>query len=176
MEKVLSNEITPAVNDFTYMYRTTVDIPKTIERLDGKGTFTRIGPADRLSTKFTVLTYDQALYFGNGKFNKNEICAFVLGDRIYLSSKSGLHFGVNKLDVRGVFQDPVAAALIYDPTWTYKDNFPINKEIVDQMKELIVNSKFALTLVQSTDRTDDRADTPEGQSVVQKNMPNIQQQ
>jgi hypothetical protein len=176
LEKVLSNEISPTVTDYTYMYRTTIDIPRTIESVTGIGTFTRIGPADRLSTKYKIVTYDDALDRGNGKFNHNTIYAFVLGDRICLTSKSGLHFTVKYLDIRGVFQDPIQAALIKDATWDYDDDYPINKEIVDQLKALIINEKFGLTLVQSGDKTDNLADNPEGNVLAQKNIPTNQLQ
>ena len=160
LEKVLSNEISPEVNDYVYMYRTTIDIPRTIESKSGIGTFTRIGPADRLSVKYKIVTYDDALDRGNGKFNHNTIYAFVLGDRVYITSKSGAHLTTNYLDIRGVFQDPIQAARIATPTWDYDDDYPINKEIIDQMKGLIIQGKFGLTLVQAGDKRDDLVDNP----------------
>jgi len=160
LEKVLSNEISPEVNDYVYMYRTAIDIPRTIESNSGIGTFTRIGPADRLSTKYKVVTYDDALDRGNGKFNRNTVYAFVLGDRIYITSKSGAHFTTKYLDIRGVFQDPIQAARVADPSWDYDDDYPINKEIVDQMKLLIIQGKFGLTLIQPGDKRDDLVDNP----------------
>lgn len=160
MQKVLSNELSIPIQDFNYMYLTTIDIPKTIERPFGAGTFTRIGPADRLSKSFTITTFEKALASGNGKFNQNEIYAFPYGDRIGLYSKSGIHFTISDIDVNGVFQDAVTAARIHNPSWTYDDNFPINKELIDQMKDIIVKTKFGLTLVQAGDKVDNREDNP----------------
>jgi hypothetical protein len=171
VEKVLSNEISPTVTDYNYMYRTSIDIPRTIESKTGIGTFTRIGPADRLSTKFKVVTYDDALDRGNGKFNHNAIYAFVLGERVYLTSKSGSHLTIKYIDIRGVFQDPIQAALIKDATWDYDDDYPINKEIIDQLKVLIINEKFGLTLIQAGDKTDNLTDNPEGNVLNQKTIP-----
>ena len=71
-----------------YMVRTSVSIPATIERNGKVGSFTRIGPADRLSETFDIVDYSHALVYGNGKFNKNSIAAFLLDDRIYLISKN----------------------------------------------------------------------------------------
>ena len=172
MVKVISNElstISVPVDEYTYMYRTLITIPRTIENKEGKGTFTRIGSADRISEKFTVTTYEKALASGNGKFNQNSIYAFVLGDYIYLTSKSGIHFTIKYIDIRGVFQDPIEAALIKDLTWNFNSDYPINKEIIDQLKVLIINEKFGLTLIQAGDKTDNREDNPEG---VTKN-PNL---
>jgi hypothetical protein len=173
MEKVQSNNILPNINNEVYMYRTSVDIPRTIETKDGCGLFTRIGPADGLSEGFEVTTYKHAFFKGNGKFNHNTIYAFVLGDRVYLTSKSGMHLAIKYLDIRGVFQDPIEAALINDPDWTYDDDYPINKELIDQMKVLIINEKFGLTLIQAGDKTDNLEDNPEGQT---KKVQNIQTQ
>jgi hypothetical protein len=170
MEKVLSNEGTALAGDSTYMYRTNIDIPRTIESKTGIGTFTRVGPRDRLSEKFKVVTYDRALVSGNGKFNHNTIYAFVLGDRLYLTSKSGIHLTTKYIDIRGVFQDPIAAALINAPAWDYDDDYPINKEIIDQLKVLIINEKFGLTLIQAGDKRDDKEDNPDSPSTAQKQI------
>lgn len=174
LEKVLSNTVVPQVVNYDYMYRTALEIPRTIGSREGNGTFTRIGPADRLSDHFQVTTYKKALSLGYGKFNYNTIYAFVLGDHIYLTSNGGLHFTVKYLDVRGVFQDPIAAARIKTPTWSYNDDYPINKEIIDQLKILIVNEKFGLTLAQAHDKTDDKDDNPTGQVGAQKQIPTNQ--
>ena len=160
MEKYLSNIVDPQVANYDYMYRTSIDIPRTIESADGVGMFTRIGPVDRLSDHYQITTHNKALMLGYGKFNYNSIYAFVLGDRIYLTSNGGLHFTVKYLDIRGVFQDPIAAALIADPTWTYNDDYPINKEMIDQLKVLIIKEKFGLTLFQADDKKDNKEDDP----------------
>lgn len=165
MEKYLSNIVDPQIKNYDYMYRTVVDIPRTIESADGVGVFTRIGPVDRLSDHFQITTHNKAVALGYGKFNYNAIYAFVLGDRIYLTSNGGLHFTIKYLDIRGVFQDPIAAALMKDPTWTYNDDYPVNKEMIDQLEELIVKQNFDLTLYQADDKKDDKNDNPEGPTV-----------
>lgn len=166
MEKVLSN--LSGIKNYDYMWRTSIEIPRTIESKDGNGYFTRIGPIDRLSDHFQITTHKKALALGYGKFNYNSIYSFVLGDHIYLTSNGGLHFTIKYIDVRGVFQDPITAARIKDPTWGYDDDYPINKEIVDQLKVLIVNEKFNLTLFQANDKTDDQEDNPTGDANISK--------
>jgi hypothetical protein len=165
MVKELSNTVVPPVSNYDYMWRTSIEIPRTIEHKSGWGTFTRIGPADRLSKPFQVTTPEKVLSLGYGKFNQNSIYAFVLGDFIYLHSNRGIHFTIKYLNIRGVFQDPIAAARIKDATWDYNDDYPINKEIIDQMKALIVNEKFGLTLVQRRDDIDNKEDNSAGGNV-----------
>jgi hypothetical protein len=161
MGQVESNDINPTVSTGEYMWRSTIEIPKTIDGDDGTGTFTRIGPASKLHHDFKQLPYDKALHFGNGKFNKHAVCAFVLGDYLYLHSKSGFHFNYKYINVRGVFQDPITAARITNPSWSYDDDYPINKSTIDDLKEAIVKVKFPTTIAQPEDRIDDSEDNIE---------------
>lgn len=167
LEKVSSSLVT-GVTTGDYMLRTTIDIPRTIERKGGVGTFTRIGPADQLSTRFKVISYQQALSAGNGHFNYHTPYAFVLGDRVYINSKSGSHLSLNYLDIRGVFQDAVAAALISDATWDYDDDYPINKSIMDDLEGMVIEGKFKLLFAAPGDKTDDGQENLEGNVAVQK--------
>jgi len=161
MGKVESNDLSPVVSTGEYMWRSTIEIPPTIDSDDGTGTFTRIGPATKLHSDYKILPYEKALSYGYGKFNRHAICAFVLGNYIYLTSRSGFHFNHQYINVRGVFQDPIAAARILDSTWDYDDDYPINKTLIDDLKAAIVKEKFPTTLVQPEDNTDDAADNIE---------------
>jgi len=160
MEKVLANNA--SVDVFNYVYRTKIEIPHTIERKGGVGTFTRIGPADKTKTKFNVVSYDRALVSGNGYFNRNFIYAYVVGDYIYLTSRSGIHFTIKHIDVYGVFQDPIAAAVGHDSTWTHDDDYPVNQSMIDQMHNLIIQEKFKLVLTPAGDITDDQEENIKG--------------
>ena len=159
MEKVLSNNA--SVDVFDYVYRTKIEIPHTIERKGGLGTFTRIGPADKTRTKFNVVSFDRALVSGNGYFNRNFIYAYIVGDYIYLTSKSGIHFTIKHIDIYGVFQDPAIAAVGHDSTWTHDDDYPVNKSMIDQMKNLIISEKFQLIMAQSGDKVDNQKEEVE---------------
>lgn len=141
-----------------HMLRTSIDIPRTIEGREGIGTFTRIGPADRLSERFNIVTYDRALVSGYGKFNRDTIYAFTIGDRIYITSKSGAHLKLRYIDIRGVFQNPILAARIKNPAWSYDDDYPISMSLVDDLKLAILKEKFPLVLQQLNDTTDDLED------------------
>lgn len=161
MEQVQSNDMSPTVSTGEWMWRSTIEIPKTIDNSGGNGTFTRIGPASKLHHSFKILSYNKALHFGNGKFNKHSVVAFILGDYLYTHSKSGFHFNHKYLNVRGVFQDPIAAARITNTAWGYDDDYPINKSLIDDLKDSIVKAKFPTTYAAPEDNTDDTADNPE---------------
>jgi len=83
-----------------YMYRIKLEIPQTIVRHNSEGTFTRIGPADKLAVEYNFLSYNRALYSGNGRFNKDMIFSFLRDSKIYIISNSGLfHKGVQFIGV-----------------------------------------------------------------------------
>ena len=162
LEQVSANDL--SITDYRYMLRTAVDIPATIERRDGTGTFTRVGPPDKLTEHYKVVPYEQALVSGNGHFNSHMVYAFTIGERLYLISKSGYHLTNTYVHIRGVFQNPIEAAQFADATWTYDDEYPINKSMIDQLKTLIVQEKFGLTLVQAEDKKDDSEDNLQSDS------------
>lgn len=166
LEQVSSNDLD--VTDYDKMLRTASDIPAPIERPGGVGTFTRVGPPNKLTEHYKVVPYEQALVSGNGHFNYNMVYAFMMGERLYLISKSGYHLTNTYVHIRGVFQNPIEAAQFADATWTYADEYPINKSMIDQLKTLIVQQKFSLTLVQPDDKTDDSKDNIQSDASVQK--------
>ena len=92
-----------------YMLRSVKDIPFTIGRKNSIGTFVRIGPADRLDIKFNLVSYDRALYSGNGRFNNNDVYAFLDGSKLCLISKTNLHKLIKRIHIRGVFVNPQEA-------------------------------------------------------------------
>jgi len=142
------------------MLRTKIKIPPTIIRRGSIGSFVRIGSIDRLKPAYKVVSHETALVSGNGKFNRKDIYAFPLDGRIYciagdLSPKE-------KLDIRGVFQNPMRVPIIReDAKITHlsdDDDYPITREIVDQMEEAIVQSKFPLIQIPYKDTLADEAD------------------
>lgn len=168
LEQVSSNEL--SIVDYKYLLRTKEEIPVAIDRYGGIGTYTRIGPPDKSLPAYQVIPYSRSHFSGNGHFDRNAIYAFRMGDYIYLTSKSGYHLSQQYIHIRGVFQDAIAAAKFTDSTWTYDDNYPINKSMVDMLKTLIVKEKFQLTLIQPEDKIDDQEDkiTPEGRTRKQQ--------
>jgi hypothetical protein len=138
--EIVDSSATTVLPTGRYYIRSTVAISATIERNGGLPTFTRIGPADKLSERFQVVNYDWGLLYGNGKFNHDAVCAFMLGDRLVLSSKNKQSvFGIKYVDVRGVFQNPTEVALLNNPLSTDDMAYPINAQIITEMKDIILN-------------------------------------
>ncbi len=165
LENVPANEL--GLDDGSYVLRTVDELPTTIDSNNGVGTWTRVGSPNMNIPKFNIVHYERALVSGNGKFNYNRIYAFILGQRLYLWSKSGLHLTVDKINARGVFQNPIEAAKFADPTWTYNDNYPINKSLIDDLKGLIIDQHFKFIMAPIEDKVEGDSDKIE-QNVATK--------
>lgn len=147
-----------------YMYRTVLEVPPTIDRRNYQGTFTRIGPADKLATNYNLVSYDRALYSGNGRFNKDNIFAFLRDNKIYLISNSGAyHKGVQFIDVEGVFQNPAQVATFLDSSGDslYADdrNYPISRSMREDIENIILKEKLGVEAQAPSDKLNDGDDS-----------------
>jgi hypothetical protein len=140
--------------------RSVKDIPRTIQTRFGVGTFTRVGPADRLGKKYNLVSYERALASGNGKFNSKDIYAFLDGKRLCLISNANLHKLVQYIHVKGVFQNPAEAytfktGLDYD--WDLE--YPISESLVNAITTTIKERNFKFVLLPLEDKVTDGTDT-----------------
>jgi hypothetical protein len=168
MESVDSSIIAGVGSD-RYMLRTKLDLPATIERSGHIGTYTRIGPADRLEMRFKPVSFETALTSGFGKFNNRDVFAFLIGAKIYLISREINSFKhIEHLDVRGVFQNPVEAARFKKPSYTFDEPYPINKNMTDQLEELILKSKLSIKKIGLMDNVANQTDDIVNQQQTRK--------
>jgi hypothetical protein len=147
-----------------YMYRTVREIPPTIDRTNYEGTFIRIGPADKLATPYNLVSYDRALYSGNGRFNKDRIFAFLRDNKIYLISNSGsYHKAVQFIDILGVFQNPSQVATFLDNNGDslYSDDraYPISRSMKEDIENIILKEKLGMEAQAPSDKINDGDDT-----------------
>jgi hypothetical protein len=143
-----------------YMFRTVEEIPPTIVRKNYEGTFTRIGPADKLAEKYNLVSYDRALYSGNGRFNKDQIFAFLRDNKIHLISNSGAyHKTVQYIDVEGVFQNPSHVAIFLDSSGsslTFGDeNYPISRSMKRDIENIVLKEKLGIKAQAPSDNVND---------------------
>ena len=146
-----------------YMFRTVKEIPPTIDRKNAEGTFTRIGPADKLGIKYNLVSYDRALYSGNGRFNKDQIFAFLRDNKIYLISNSGAyHKAVQYIDVEGVFENPSQVAIFLDSSGdslTFADEkYPISRAMKEDIENIILKEKLGIQSQAPSDKVNDGDD------------------
>jgi len=161
--ELVDSSVHPTIPSDKFMLKTTVDIPETVDRRNYEGTFTRIGPADRLSKKFNLVSYDRAIASGNGRFNRNEVYAFLLDSRIYLISNSIYHKPIQYIDVIGVFQNPTQVAQFNDSNGDslYSDDgrYPISRAMRDDLENIIIKERIAPQSQAASDVVNDGTDT-----------------
>jgi hypothetical protein len=159
----VDSSIHPSILSERFMLRTLEEIPETIDRRNYEGTFTRIGPADRLSTRFNLVSYGRAIASGNGRFNRNEVFAFLLDSKINLISNSIYHKPIQFIDVIGVFQNPsqVAQFTDVDGNSLYSDNgrYPISRAMRDDLENIIIKERLAQQSQVPSDVVNDGTDT-----------------
>lgn len=158
----VDSSIHPDIPSDKYLLRTVVDIPPTIDRRNYEGTFTRIGPAERKSHKFNLVSYDRAIWSGNGRFNRNEVFAFPLDSRIYLISNSIYHKPVQYIDIIGVFENPTQVAMFTDKQgeslYSDESQYPVSRSLRDQIEQIILQRVIPQSAVPS-DVVNDSTDT-----------------
>lgn len=106
-------------------------IPNAIE-LNHEKIITRISAVDFMSIPIYFIDYDHAIYYGNGRYNKKALGAFIKNNYLYIVYNKGSY---NKLlqyvNVQGVFEDPTEAAKYVNcetqqPCFDWDDRYPIN--------------------------------------------------
>ena len=164
--ELVDSSIHPEIPSGKFMLKTIVDIPESLDRRNYEGTFTRIGPAERLSAKFNLVSYDRAIASGNGRFNRDQVFAFLLDRRIYLISNSVYHKPIQYIDIIGVFQNPsqVAQFKDVDGNSLYSDdgNYPISRAMRDDIENLIIKERIAPQAQAPSDVVNDGTDTLDG--------------
>jgi hypothetical protein len=137
-----------------YMLRSVREIPITIHYRGEPGGFTRLGPADRLNINYRIVTQDRALVSGNGKFNQNQVYAFMDGNHIVLISKSNIHKSIQYIHAKGLFNDPIAAYEFVNGANSYDWDFyyPVSNALVNDMKKIIISENFQLVMVPMDDK------------------------
>lgn len=134
---------------------TTIDIPKGIRMGDGLEAILRISNLDRISVKFKFIDKDILPYVGNGKYDKATIYCFRLGNKLGLYSKDDSFRALTSVLIEGVFQDPIAAAKITNPSYTFNDPYPITGNMLDDVKNIIYKEYLRITINPPVDKTAD---------------------
>jgi len=146
--------------------RSTVQIPNALEFYNDKA-ITRIASLDIMDKAVLLMDYDQAIFWGNGRFNKSALGAFIRNNYVYIIyNKGAYHSLLEKINVQGVFEDPKAAAKFKTcegvPCWNVDSKYPLNAwmwEIIrpEIIKEIMI--KYQLPVDLDNNAKDDSAPT-----------------
>jgi hypothetical protein len=110
--------------------RSKYKIPNAIE-LNHEKIISRVSAVDFMSIPIIFMDYDAAIYFGNGRYNKKALAAFIKSNYLYIIyNKGAYNMLIEKLNVQGVFEDPTEAAQFDngcgEPCFTWDSRYPIN--------------------------------------------------
>jgi len=130
---------------------TTRNIPKTIDQHSIPGTWLRVSPSDMLAVRILMTNHERALTGGYGKFNYNDIYGFEYNGKVMITSRNpAVLEPITNLDLRGVFESPLAAMKliypIYSETQLWDLEYPISVDIVDDIEKAIINEKLNIPI------------------------------
>jgi hypothetical protein len=117
-------------------------IPNTIELFYTKGINT-VGPADIMKPRFVLIDYSRVPYVGHGRTTKNAIYAFLYDNYLYITSKDPSHLLMQRITVRGIFEDPTSLGEFINcessgTCWSPNDPYPLNQWLWAYIKEYVV--------------------------------------
>ena len=151
--------------------RTKNKVPKPIN-LHHRDSFERVGPIDVTKKPFSFKSHKNAIFFGNGRFNRDMIVAYYLNERIYLASKSPLPNLMEYINIRVIASDPTEAAKFNhcsgDVCYSDDTEYPLTDWMWGYMKEFVVKQLLMKYQIPN-DTTNDANNTAGGAPAPQSN-------
>ena len=147
------------------VFRTKLEIPNPV-KLNSGDAITHVGWVDKMAVPLTYVSYERAIYSGNGAFNGNLVYAFMLNSHIYLKMRntSISYKGLKYINIRGVFQTPEEVANFNhcsgESCYTDDDNYPVDSSMVSAIKELALTKDFRIIANAPQDIANDANDQP----------------
>lgn len=160
-----------AVNNSTFasipsdkvIMRTTLQIPQIIEKSSGMPMIKRISAATIVSGNFTIVTPQQAVYSGNGKFNSKNIFCFYEDGYLYLVTKRDLFKAVKYIDLDAAFERPTEVFTFlntnFSGSYDNDSNYPVSMDMIDDIEQIIIKNKLRVESTQPIDDINDSSDT-----------------
>ena len=157
VEKVDSSTIPEIGYTEKYLIKTKETLPNTIRRTGYEGAITYVGSPDIRGISFTVTDKQSAVENGHGKFNRDEIFAFMYNDYLYMVSRGDAFKLIYYVNVAGVFEDPEEAYLLNqddDYDYTGDENYYTTRDLKTFIVGAILKEKFNILVNQPVDRID----------------------
>lgn len=149
--------------------RSTQQIPNAIE-LNNQKAIARISSLDILGIPIDFIEYDHAIYWGNGRFNRNRLAAFIKSNYLYIIHNENPEFKLlEKIKAYIVAEDPrelenYTNCETNESCWTSNSRYPLNLHIWQQfikpnvLNELVSKKQFSRD--PSNNSNDDQALAP----------------
>lgn len=153
--------------DQCLVLRTCKKIPSPVSIGTGLLAITRVGPVKKTSRAYSFVDSSQISWSGNGRFSKGNIYAYYMNGYMYLeiSNANPLSRNLKKINIRGVFENPDAAADFTECNGTscYDNNtpYPIKEWMIDGIINSILEERFGIIERSIVDTKNDEADATE---------------
>lgn len=129
-------------------YKTSIDIPNFID-LNYGYSVTFIG--DNFGNQIQIVPESRVVWQKHKRFTQEDTLAFINNKRIYIVNSKGL----NKINIRGIFENPLEAIEANNGTITYDIEYPIPSSLVVNLKKLLLKEKFGIELTLPSDINND---------------------
>lgn len=98
-----------------------------------------------------MTNHERAISSGYGKFNYNELFGFEYNGKVVIVSKNPtLLEGLTRLDLRGVFESPLAVMRLNNPTKEDEElwdmEYPLSLDLIDDIDNMIINEKLRIPM------------------------------
>lgn len=162
IEAVNASNVVPDLPSDKVLMKTKLEIPGMLEKSSGMPLIKRISAATILSSNFTFVTAQHAIYSGNGKFNQKNIFVFYENGYLYLITKRLLNKGLKYIDLRAVFDKPTEVnEFLNDNNGADLDDdspYPASMSMIDDIEKSLLK-KLGLENSQPIDDVNDSSDT-----------------
>jgi len=174
IESVNASNVYQEIPSGNVLMKTKLKIPQLLEKSSGMPMVKRISASTILSSNFTIVTPQQSIYSGNGKFNSKNIFCFYENDYLYFITKRTLFKGVKYIDLYAVFAKPTdvnafkntnystdSSNVLYDANLPYNNEsaYPIGQEWEFDLAKIILKDKLGIEISQPIDDINDSSDT-----------------
>lgn len=142
-----------------YIYRTILEIPRTLDLNHSSG-FTYIGTPTGNEIQF--IPEGRSKWQRYKKYTANDKLAFLRNGYLYIINSEALEF----ITVRGIFEIPTEVSRFVNPIteqpyFDYDSKYPIPVSMLQELKNIILQSEFKMELNLPTDITNDSANNPQ---------------
>jgi len=167
IESVNASNLTsnPDIPSDKVLMRTKLEIPRLLEKSSGLPMVKRASSSTILSSNFSIVTPQQAITSGNGKFNSKNIFCFYENDRLYLITGLMISKAIKYIDLYAVFERPTKyfdfmnANYSPNPAFSHDSDYPVMLDMIDDIEQIIIKNKLKIESTQPIDDINDSSDT-----------------
>lgn len=144
--------------------RTQQRIPQPIS-LHNKEAIVRVGPTILTLRPYSFMSYDRALFFGNGRVNRRSKAAYLRDGYVYIVSKDPTVNLLQSVSIHGIFENPTEVSNVTScegsPCWSVDDEYPITEWLWQYIRPE-VQKIFLAKMNIPNDRSNDSSPTNKG--------------